>query len=131
MGAPLDSIEEYSPLDNTWRWVVQHADACCLSQEPGHRGRLRPGDLLLDLRADAPLAADLRAVVRAAPMFHPVTRWGKEMSVNDIAERVGLSQSALSQHLAKPTSTRGSRSTQLPSLWPEMGRGTPQWAAVH
>jgi predicted transcriptional regulator len=25
---------------------------------------------------------------------------GKEMSVNDIAERVGLSQSALSQHLA-------------------------------
>ena len=36
------------------------------------------------------MAADLRAVVRAAPMFHPVTRWGKEMSVKmTSAGRVG------------------------------------------
>ena len=27
------------------------------------------------------LVADLRDVARAAPFFHPVTRWGKEMSV--------------------------------------------------
>ncbi len=31
--------------------------------------------------AQAAMVADLRAVARAAPFFHPVTRWGKEMSV--------------------------------------------------
>ena len=36
------------------------------------------------------MAADLRAVATAAPMFHPVTRWRKEMSVRmTSAGRVG------------------------------------------
>ena len=36
------------------------------------------------------LAEDLRSVVAAAPMFHPVTRWGKAMSVKmTSAGRVG------------------------------------------
>lgn len=35
----------------------------------------------LDRSAQEALLADLREVVRVAPMFAPVTRWGKEMSV--------------------------------------------------
>ena len=47
-------------------------------------------DAHLDPAAQSAMAADLRAVVRAAPMFHPVTRWGKEMSVKmTSAGRVG------------------------------------------
>lgn len=35
----------------------------------------------LDKAAQAAMVADLRAVAKDAPMRHPVTRWGKQMSV--------------------------------------------------
>lgn len=35
----------------------------------------------LDSAEQSAMVADLRAVVKAAPMRHPVTRWGKQMSV--------------------------------------------------
>ncbi len=40
---------------------------------------LYPG--FLDAEAQGALVADIRAVVRAAPLFSPVTPWGAEMSV--------------------------------------------------
>ncbi len=47
-------------------------------------------DAFLDIAAQTALAADLRAVAEVAPMFHPVTRWGKQMSVKmTSAGRVG------------------------------------------
>jgi len=47
-------------------------------------------DAHLDAAAQTAMAADLRAVAKAAPMFHPVTRWGKQMSVKmTSAGRVG------------------------------------------
>ncbi|MEM7270224.1 MAG: alpha-ketoglutarate-dependent dioxygenase AlkB [Pseudomonadota bacterium] len=47
-------------------------------------------DRLLGEDAQGALAADLRAVAEAAPMFSPVTRWGKPMSVKmTSAGRVG------------------------------------------
>ena len=48
-----------------------------------HRG-------LLDRAAQEALVEDVRGVVAAAPLFRPVTRWGKEMSVRmTSAGRVG------------------------------------------
>jgi alkylated DNA repair protein (DNA oxidative demethylase) len=41
--------------------------------------RIHPG--YLDAKAQNALVGDLRGVVAAAPLFRPVTRWGKEMSV--------------------------------------------------
>ncbi|MDQ2090372.1 alpha-ketoglutarate-dependent dioxygenase AlkB family protein [Marimonas arenosa] len=35
----------------------------------------------LDAAEQAALLGEVRDIARAAPMFHPVTRWGKEMSV--------------------------------------------------
>ncbi len=47
-------------------------------------------DAHLDVAAQTAMAADLRAVAEAAPMFHPETRWGKQMSVKmTSAGRVG------------------------------------------
>ncbi|MEM9344601.1 MAG: alpha-ketoglutarate-dependent dioxygenase AlkB [Pseudomonadota bacterium] len=50
--------------------------------------RVLPG--YLDAAAQAALVEDIRAVVEAAPLFHPETRWGKKMSVRmTSAGRVG------------------------------------------
>lgn len=50
--------------------------------------RVLPG--YLDGAAQAALVEDIRAVVAAAPLFHPETRWGKKMSVRmTSAGRVG------------------------------------------
>ena len=47
-------------------------------------------DAYLDAAAQQAMAADLRAVAEAAPMVHPTTRWGKQMSVKmTSAGRVG------------------------------------------
>lgn len=47
-------------------------------------------DAHLDAADQTAIAADLRAVAEAAPMFHPTTRWGKQMSVKmTSAGRVG------------------------------------------
>ncbi len=47
-------------------------------------------DAHLDIAAQTAMATDLRAVAEAAPMFHPETRWGKQMSVKmTSAGRVG------------------------------------------
>lgn len=47
-------------------------------------------DAHLDVAAQTAMAAGLRAVAEAAPMFHPETRWGKQMSIRmTSAGRVG------------------------------------------
>lgn len=47
-------------------------------------------DAYLDIPAQQSMAADLRTVAEAAPMVHPTTRWGKQMSVKmTSAGRVG------------------------------------------
>ena len=47
-------------------------------------------DAYLDVAAQKAMAADLRAVAEAAPMVHPTTRWGRQMSVKmTSAGRVG------------------------------------------
>lgn len=47
-------------------------------------------DAHLDVAVQTEMAAELRAVAETAPMFHPETRWGKQMSVKmTSAGRVG------------------------------------------
>lgn len=77
-------------------WRIRYKLCCILTKEAGILSaslKIAGFELFKDhvsADAQAEILADLRAVAQQAPMRHPVTRWGKQMSVKmTSAGRVG------------------------------------------
>ena len=86
-------------------------------------------DAYLDVAAQKAMAADLRAVAEAAPMVHPTTRWGRQMSVKmTSAGRVGwISDRRGYRYEPRPRS--GANWPQIPASILAVWRTVSGWGA--